>query len=428
MRRRNQVPGCIFINHGRYWWRVTLPGEKKLKARPLIPDGGAFATDDPGVAEQVARDMYARAVFAAGATEASRRPRREKRPAVLTMAALVREYLGYARTYYVNQDGESTGEAGRIEIALRPLIQHCPSLLAEHFGPLALKEYRQRIIEADLCRSYVNKRVNMVRRMFRWAVEEQLVPPSVFHGLQAVMGLRRGRSGAREGEPVRSIAEGWVRRTMQFLPPTVAAMVELQMLTGMRPGELCIIRPMDVDRRGRVWLYTPANHKTAHHGHKRVVPIGPRGQEVLRPFLARPPEDYCFAPDEAEAQRHAVMRANRQTPVQPSQQNRRKPDPEKFPGDRYDTDSYRRAIEYATAAANRAAAKAAKAEGCEVSENDLIPHWHPHQLRHTAATIIRREMGLDAARALLGHRSLGITDTYAELDQALAVEAARKLG
>ena len=40
----------------------------------------------------------------------------------------------------------------------------------------------------------------------------------------------------------------------------------------------------------------------------------------------------------------------------------------------------------------------------------------------------RREMGLDAALALLGHRSLGITDTYAELDQALAVEAARKLG
>ncbi len=33
-----------------------------------------------------------------------------------------------------------------------------------------------------------------------------------------------------------------------------------------------------------------------------------------------------------------------------------------------------------------------------------------------------------AARALLGHRSLGIADTCAELDQALAVKAARKLG
>ena len=258
MRRRGRVPGCIFLNNGHYWWRVQLPGEEKKKARPLVPAGGRFATGDLGVAEQVARDMYARAVFAAGATEASRRPRCEKRPRVLTMAALVREYLAHACKYYVHADGEPTGEATRIEIALRPLIEYCPSLVAEHFGPLALKEYRDRMVEADFCRSYVNKRVNMVRRMFRWAVEEQLVPPSVYHGLQAVAGLKRGRSGARESEPVRPIAEVWVRRTMEFLPPTVAAMVELQMLTGMRPGELCVVRPLDVDRRGKVWLYTPA--------------------------------------------------------------------------------------------------------------------------------------------------------------------------
>lgn len=65
MRRRGRVPGCIFINNGRYWWRIRLPGETKKKARPLVPDGASYATNDPGVAEQVARDMYARAVFAA---------------------------------------------------------------------------------------------------------------------------------------------------------------------------------------------------------------------------------------------------------------------------------------------------------------------------------------------------------------------------
>jgi integrase len=288
MRRRNRVPGCIFLNNGRYWWRVKLPGEEKLRARPLIPPGSGFATADPGVAEDVARDMYARAVFEHGQSDVLRQPRRENRPQIRSVAGLVREYLAHARRYYVSPDGQQSGEADRIAIAMRPLIEHCPALPVERFGPLALKDYRDRMIEADLCRSYVNKRVNMVRRMFRWAVEEELVPPSVFHGLQAVMGLRRGRSGAREGEPVRPIAEAWVRRTMEFMQPVVAAMVELQMLTGMRPGEVCILRPMDVDRRGKVWLYTPADHKTAHHGHKRVVPIGPRGQEVLRPFLTRP--------------------------------------------------------------------------------------------------------------------------------------------
>lgn len=136
----------------------------------------------------------------------------------------------------------------------------------------------------------------------------------------------------------------------------------------------------------------------------------------------------AVAPDEAETWRHPVAQVNRGTPVQPSQQDRCKPDPEKFVGDRYDANSYRHAIEYAVAAANRTVAKVAETEGREVNENDLIPHWHLHQMRHTAATIIRRETGLDAARAILGHRSLDITDTYAELDQGLAVATAKKLG
>jgi hypothetical protein len=45
MRRRNRVPGCIFINHGRYWWRVKLPGEEKLRALPLVSGGGHGLAD-----------------------------------------------------------------------------------------------------------------------------------------------------------------------------------------------------------------------------------------------------------------------------------------------------------------------------------------------------------------------------------------------
>jgi integrase len=42
--------------------------------------------------------------------------------------------------------------------------------------------------------------------------------------------------------------------------------------------------------------------------------------------------------------------------------------------------------------------------------------WHPHQLRHNAATRLRREFGIEAARVILGHRSAGITEIYAEAD------------
>lgn len=55
-------------------------------------------------------------------------------------------------------------------------------------------------------------------------------------------------------------------------------------------------------------------------------------------------------------------------------------------------------------------------------------HWHPHQLRHNAATFLRKEFGLETARIILGHRSAAITEVYAELDQQKAMEAIVRVG
>jgi integrase len=49
-------------------------------------------------------------------------------------------------------------------------------------------------------------------------------------------------------------------------------------------------------------------------------------------------------------------------------------------------------------------------------------------LRHAKATELRREFGLDAARAVLGHRSPRVTETYAEIDLNKAAAAMEKLG
>src|SRR5262249_40087476 len=83
--------------------------------------------------------------------------------------------------------------------------------------------------------------------------------------------------------------------------------------------------------------------------------------------------------------------------------------PKRVPGEQYDTDSYRRAI----------------ARGCKRAG---VPRWHPHQLRHNAGTRLRREFGLDVARAVLGHSSAVVTEVDAELDQAKAAEAMAKIG
>jgi len=63
----------------------------------------------------------------------------------------------------------------------------------------------------------------------------------------------------------------------------VADMVRFQRFTGARPGEVCQIRPIDVDRSGEVWTYRPESHKTEHHGRQRIIYVGPQAQEVLAP-------------------------------------------------------------------------------------------------------------------------------------------------
>jgi integrase len=57
-----------------------------------------------------------------------------------------------------------------------------------------------------------------------------------------------------------------------------------------------------------------------------------------------------------------------------------------------------------------------------------VPHWSPNQLRHNAATKVRRECGLDVARAVLGHSSPAMTLVYAEMDATKAAEAMERLG
>jgi len=76
---------------------------------------------------------------------------------------------------------------------------------------------------------------------------------------------------------------------------------------------------------------------------------------------------------------------------------------------------------YAPEAYARAVARACVLAG--------VPHWHPHQLRHNAATLLRRELGIEAARVVLGHSSAAVTEVYAEMDLAKAKDAVKeKLG
>jgi integrase len=174
----------------------------------------------------------------------------------LSVNEMLEAYLHHADSFYV-KNGQPTTEPVNIRLAIRPLRQLYGLTLAREFGPLRLKTVRQAFIDSGLCRSEINKRVRHVLCAFKWAVGEEMVPPCVHHGLKAVPGLRRGRADVGESETVRPVPDALVDAIRPHVCRQVWAMAELRRLSGMRPGEVCSMRTIDVDASGRNWIYTP---------------------------------------------------------------------------------------------------------------------------------------------------------------------------
>jgi integrase len=312
----------------------------------------------------------------------------------------------------------TTAEVVNMTCALRPMEVLYGHELASLFGAKKLKAVRDLMVGGydsggkhfrGLCRKQVNARMGRIKRVFKWAASEELVPVAVYQAIATLAALRPGRTTAPERLPVMPVDDAVFRSTLPFLSPVLAAMAELQYLGAMRPGEACVMRPCDLDRSGDVWEYRPHAHKGIWRSRERVVYIGPQAQKILEPFLDRDPEQYCFVPREAMFWRREKRRRERKSAVQPSQIDRSNPGPTKRPGVRYTTSSYSKAIKYAC-------------------RKHHLPHWHPNQLRHAMATRVRKEFGLESAQVVLGHSRADVTQVYGERNKTLALDAVRKIG
>lgn len=91
-----------------------------------------------------------------------------------------------------------------------------------------------------------------------------MLPGDALHRLQAVPGLRANQPGIVPPKKVLPVSEETVQAILPHLTPTVRAMVEVQSLTGMRPGAVCRLTTGEIDRSGDVWAYRPSQHKTKH--------------------------------------------------------------------------------------------------------------------------------------------------------------------
>jgi integrase len=281
----------------------------------------------------------------------------------LTVVELADAYHEYCKGYYRKKDGTPSGWLDHIQLVLdKHLSELYGRTPAADFEPKAFKAIRQPLVDAGNSRPYVNKLMPIVTRCFKWGASEELIPTFVYHGLTAVEGLRKGRTTAREPAPILPVEGSLVDATLPYLPPIVADMLKFQRLTGCRPGEVCQLRPMDLDRSGEVWTYRPASHKTEHHdnGRERIIFIGPQAQAVILPYLLRDAAAHCFSAAESETKRHVEIRARRKSKLTPSQPNRRKAQPMQRAKDHYTKDSYARAIRRGVAKANKAILEDAK--------------------------------------------------------------------
>jgi integrase len=294
-------------------------------------------------------------------------------------------------------------ELEMFRLSLRPLKRLFGHTPAKEFGPRKLKVVQQAMADGSWmseeekarsaekgyatgwCRNVVNRRITRIKTLFKWAESEEMIPGGNYQALRTVAGLPKNSRQVRHTEKKSPTERADLDKVLEQLrdrTPAVAAMLELQWWTGMRSCEVRIMRTCDVDQADPTcWLYRPAEHKNdwREAEQDRVVPLGPECRRILEPWLqpARP-ETYLF---------------------RPARKRRR---------DHYGDIGYAQAVRRA----------------CERAGVKILPYGG----RHAAKMRIEREAGVDAARAVLGQKSIQSTQHYGKLDAARAAEVMKKLG
>ena len=326
-----------------------------------------------------------------------------------TVNDVILAFWAHAERHYRKPDGSPSGEQENFRLAFRPLRSLYGHTPAADFGPAGLRSVRDAMVKSKLARTTTNARINRIRRAFKWAASTELIPAAVFHGLETVSGLQRGRVDVRETESVKPVAASDVEAALPYMPRPVAAMVRLQLLSGCRPGEVTSMRGRDLTPGEPNWEYRPLSHKNDWRGMSRVIALGPKAQAIVKEFMKPDPEAFLFSPQDTVERLHEARAQQRISKPTPSELGRRCHAPGRRHRLNYDRRTYRQAIVRACQKAN-------------------LDPWSPLQLRHTTATTIRAKYGLEAAQAVLGHARADVTQVYAERDTAKAHEVMREIG
>ncbi len=94
-----------------------------------------------------------------------------------------------------------------------------------------------------LSRKVINRHLVRIRAVYSWAVGEERITGTIAAALCEVKGVQPGERGVKESKARPPAFWDDVQKVLPHCPPPVAAMLQLQWLTGMRSGEVRIVLP-----------------------------------------------------------------------------------------------------------------------------------------------------------------------------------------
>lgn len=271
----------------------------------------------------------------------------------------------WADSYY-QQKGRPTGEASNIKYAIEPLVELAPYESLDAICYELVSDCVEHMVNRGLSRRSINDRLRRIKTVLRWAAKppRRWISAETLVDVSLVEPLKRWRTKAPESDGVKPVSWELVQATIRLSPPWLAVMIWVHWWCGCRPSEVVSMRKSEIVERDGVLIYSPSLHKTAHHGNQRHIIIGPRGQELLRPWMTVVQSDDLFHIRSKTGYRQAVQR---------------------------------------------------------VCDSANIERWVPAQIRHSYMTRVGND-DLDGARAVAGHSNADTTLIYVEKDIKKAID------
>lgn len=288
---------------------------------------------------------------------------------VISVASLTRSYLDFADGHY-RKNGIRTDEYNCMKSALDALCELYGSRPAAEISINDILAVRQAMVDGGKkCRRYINMSISRIRRAFRWAVKQGLLPAVSLFAFDGFSPLKPGETAAKDHPPRQSISPARIAAVKSLVSPLVADLMDLMLHYACKPGEILQLTDGMLDKTDAIWTAVVASANGQKADQVRLLRFGPAAQVILAKYITTDPSAKLFQ----------ISRKNL-------------------------NDSIKRACEQLG-----------------------MPQFWATSMRKTKAEAVRQKHGIDALRAMLGDLAVsaatGLTTPNPELGRKIVLAA-----